>query len=115
MDKQLMKKATVLFCIFLMFVGVVYASYWIYSNIVTVTAAKLLLEFQPIESYANGTVVGKLVATLTPAQSGVTVYFLNVTEGSVQIGTVNTNDSGIAVYDLTTWDGTKYQAKCQLP
>jgi zona occludens toxin (predicted ATPase) len=108
MDKRL-KMLTALTVIAIMTVAIVYASYWIYSNVVTVTSPKLTLDYT-IESVSENLINATLVARVTPSSITGTVEFLNVTEGQVSIANVTLED-GAAQYPIETWNGTKYQAR----
>ena len=112
MDAHLKVLGVLLCC--LLSLGAVYASYTIYSNIVTVNVGgTLVLSFSQTP---QGTV--DLSATLTRNSlplSDVSVSFFNVTGGlHVSLGSSMTSLSGVATLQLTgVSDGTKqYQAEC---
>jgi hypothetical protein len=106
-----LKVVAVLSCC-LLSLGVVYASYTIYSNVVTVTVGGTLVlsASQP----SSGTV--DLSATLTrngQPISDATVNFYNITGTRTLLSSRTTNPSGVALLSLSSVsDGTKqYQAE----
>jgi len=110
-NPKLAKRATVIFLAFLMFVGLVYASYWLYSNIVTVTTPSLVLTYKV--NLSSGTLINvTLIATIFPNMSG-KVEFLNVTQGQQSLANVTLSD-GIATLEINAWNNTRYQARVNI-
>lgn len=86
--------------IILLLIYTVSASYWIYSNLVTVTVGTTLsLTYTQI---AQGTI--DFTATLTPAITGAQIIFYETdSQGNnpISIGSANTNSNGIATLQLS--------------
>lgn len=121
LDKKLMMRISVFFCIFVAFWGVAFASYTIWSNNVAAhvsSQASLSLTvnggLQEITIPYGGTVT--LTAHLSDDANGILVHFWNVT-GNAEIGTGYTQDGGTAIYTtqpLSTGD-FQFNATCDHP
>lgn len=95
------------------------ASYWIYSNVVTVTVGSYTLTLQtstgsPIQ-YHNVTLTAILKDQNNNPVSGGIVYFM--VNNNVSIGQGTTNPSGVASlqYNCTTPSQLQFQAKYAVP
>jgi hypothetical protein len=98
-----------------MTVAIVYASYWIYSNVVTVTSYKITLT--PYINYVNGDLINvtlSAVVTPTPTSQTIRVFFYNTTtESRQEIGNATLTD-GVANFTTVVWNNTSYQAGCEV-
>ena len=103
--KSVKLKLSALTVAFLMFVAIVYASYWIYSNVRPFTTEMSVYLYEPTLHDGNITLVAK-VTGFNP-NSGKIVQFGNCTGGApndsnfVFIGQSVTNSTGYAVFEFT--------------
>jgi hypothetical protein len=119
MDKRL-KMLTALTVITIMTVAIVYASYWIYSNVITVNVGYNLVLTYTVND-GSVTLIANLTKLDGSPMSGATIHFFKCSDdlgnGRSEIGTDPTNASGIATYTYTfSTNGTYYfQAGYQVP
>jgi hypothetical protein len=117
MDKRL-KILTVLTAIAIMTVAIVYASYWIYSNVVpkTITDYSLTLNVEN-----NGLQVTFTATLIDPSKypvSGKTVEFgyYDASNAFHYLGESTTDTNGVATYTTTVTAGTyNFVARASVP
>jgi len=106
------KKLTVVFLIFFAFVSAVYAGYWIYSNVVSVSVSNYTLTLA--ESH-DGYAINLHGRLTDPAGAGVPSVPIEIYQtdsgGNIvaSIGSATTNATGYFSYDhMAPGDGTYY-------
>ena len=118
------KLLTIIFLVALLTVGVVYAAYWLYSSVVTMTITNYTLDLQVTNDGLEVTFTATLKDPNGQAVSGETVEFWNCTDPSNPSGTLNykfgeavTDDSGVATLTVTVpKEGTyNFVARVQVP
>jgi hypothetical protein len=107
--KRLIALATIAF---LAFTSSAIAAYWIYSNVVTVNVGYNLVLTYTVND-GSVTLIANLTKLDGSPMSGVTIHFFKCTDnlgtGRSEIGTGNTDSSGIATYTYTfSANGTYY-------
>jgi protocatechuate 3,4-dioxygenase beta subunit len=121
MDKRL-KMLTALTVITIMTVAIVYASYWIYSNVVHMTVTDYSLNL----AVANDGLQVTFTATLKDPSgnlvSGKTIEFWSCSDPNnpqnliYKFGEAVTNDDGVATYTTTVAAGTyNFVARASVP
>lgn len=108
--KKLIKKRNLAFVMFLVLIAGVYASHWIYSNIVAVEVGGYALSLSWDVEGNEVTLNASLIRNAKP-QSDANITFYECDNSGVTISTLGsnlTNLEGYAVYSLTATNGTHY-------
>lgn len=104
------KKISILFLAFLVLLGTVYGSYWVYSNMITVEVGGYSLNLSWTMEGDKVTLNASLTQNSSP-KSNVEVTFFecnNAEDITSQLGMNTTDLNGCAFYSLTPTNGTHY-------
>lgn len=114
---RIIKKRNLAFILFLCLIAGVYASHWIYSNIVAVEVGGYALTLSYDFEGNLVTLNASLTQNLNP-EPNVNITFYECDSSGLEINTLGTNVTnleGYAVYSLTATNGTHYyQAMCEV-
>lgn len=107
---RILKKITALFILFLICIGSVYASHWIYSNIVKVEVGGYDINLSWNIEGNQVTLNASLTQNANPKPNVEVTFFECDNVGSIlnSLGTNTTNLNGYAFYSFTSTNGTHY-------